>query len=403
MRLPVPDNSRVVLIGTTTYSGELAESPLESVRNNVIDLMEVLTHKEFGGFRRDHCVQVLDEPDPRRVLHVLGENADLATDVLLVYLAGHARPKDPVGNELYVCLQKTDPAERHWWLDALSFGDVRNVVRHSPAANRIIIVDTCFAGLALPDAMGEGELFQVAGAYTLTAVSENERAFAPQNARNTAFTGALTRLLTEGVPGHDDFLSLPRVFPILRNTLMAEELPQPRHHSTETVDHLAVVRNRATRPSTALPDDVRALLIDPINTVRLSAVGKLAVLHQTGDDAVRSESRAALVRLVEDDSRTVANESRRVLDDIDDKPATVPPTLSPPTPTSPAPAHRTPTPLTDLWWIASGGACGTLTGLVLLLLGCVAEQALLAGSVAAVLSYLAAVGTASSQKRNRTS
>src|SRR5690349_12778198 len=120
MRLPVLDGSRVVLIGTTTYSGELSASPLDGVRNNVLDLTEVLTHAEFGGFRRDHCVQVLNEPDPRRVLKVLDENADLATDVLLVYLAGHALPKDSAGNELYVCLRDTDLAARHWWLDALS-------------------------------------------------------------------------------------------------------------------------------------------------------------------------------------------------------------------------------------------------------------------------------------------
>jgi hypothetical protein len=396
MRLPVPENSRVVLIGTTKYSGELAESPLESVRNNVLDLTEVLTHTEFGGFRRDHCVQVLDEPDPRRVLRVLGENADQATDVLVVYLAGHAEPKDRVGNELYVCLRDTNPSTRNWWLDALSFNDVRNVVRQSPAANRIIVVDTCFAGIALPDSMGADDLFQVTGAYTLTAVGRNERAFAPKDARNTAFTGALTRLLTEGVPGHHDLLSLPQLFPILKNTLLAEELPQPRHHSTETVDQLAIVRNRAGRPSDALPDEVRTLITDPINTVRLSAIGTLAALHRTGNSAVRSEARAALVRLVDDDSRTVANESQRVLDGIDASPATATPTLSPP-----AVIRTTRNPFADRWWICGGGAFGLVAALALLLLGCLIDQVLLAGSVTALLGYLASAGTASVLEQNR--
>ncbi|MGW5723644.1 caspase, EACC1-associated type [Amycolatopsis sp. NPDC003865] len=386
MRLPVPDASRAVLIGTTTFSGDLSASPLEGTRNNVLDLAEALAHPQFGGFRRENCTRLLDERDPRAILRVLDENADLATDVLLVYLAGHALPKDPAGNELFLCLPGTNPAERHWWHDALSFSDVSDVVRNSPAANRIIIVDSCFAGLVLPDAMSPDAVYQVAGAYTLTSVGPNMRAVAPSGARHTAFSGALVRLLAEGVPGHHDLLTLPRIFPLLKSELVANGFPAPHQIAADTADQLAVVRNRAGTTRTTISPHLVKLADSPVTTDRLTAVEELAGLS-LNDEHVRSEVRSALVRLAGDDSRMVSSAARRRLEAIDGvMPRPLHLTLRP----AVTPSARPIDAFTNRRWMAAGATFGLLGALAMLLLGATAGQVATTGVVTAILSYVTA-------------
>jgi Caspase domain len=172
MRLPYPDQSRAVLIGTSTFTGEFADHPLSSVLNNLDDLAAVLGDPVYGGFHKEHCVQVADEPLPKQILRTLNDTSKQATDVLLVYLASHAWPGDTVGNDLFVLLPDTDLADETWRLDALSFNDVRRIVRESPARIRMVIVDTCFSGIVLPESLGatQAHHFDVTGAYTLTAV-----------------------------------------------------------------------------------------------------------------------------------------------------------------------------------------------------------------------------------------
>jgi hypothetical protein len=233
-----------VLIGTSTYrSGELADLP--AVRNNLDGLAQVLTDPALGGLPVERCIVLPDPIDVRTVYRTLRQYATLAEDTLLVYFAGHGRTD--LRNELYLGLADTDPDEVR--VSALPFEVIRDVFGDSPAANRVLILDCCFSGRAIPDMSGPDEavLGQVGieGTYTLTATPATAVALAPAGATYTAFTGELLTLLRTGVPDGPELLTFATIYRQLLHTLTARGLPHPRQRGTGTVDQLALTRNLA--------------------------------------------------------------------------------------------------------------------------------------------------------------
>ncbi|CCH32867.1 hypothetical protein ABZ816_31250 [Actinosynnema sp. NPDC047251] len=316
MRLPDPDKSYAVFLGTTKYSGDLVDRPLPAVRGNVTDLIAALTDHEHGSFLPDHCIDLVDVDDATHILRTIETTARKATDTFLLYVAGHAFPKDPGGNELFLFLPGTDLARTLWWRDALPYAEIRDVLHHSVPANRIVIVDTCFAGMALTEAMAADarQLFDVTGAYTLAAVGPNSRAIALRDAPHTVFTGLLLELLTTGVPGLGELLSFPRVFPYLRARLLDERREEPHQRSSGTAEHLGVVRNRGLNGAWALPEDMARDLVSREPAARAAVLDKFEDLFHTGTAAVKVRVRALVVPMIDDDSRMVAEKAADLLD-----------------------------------------------------------------------------------------
>ncbi|PPK63808.1 caspase family protein [Actinokineospora auranticolor] len=386
MRLPNAERSQVVLIGTSSFGGDLHDLP--AVANNVTDLVDVLTDSEIGGFDRSNCTVLLDEQDADKILDTLAEAAGQAGDVLLVYIATHALPKKPASGELMLLLPGTDMQASWWWRKALSFDDIREVVRDSPAQNRIVIVDCCHAGLALPEGvMGPtDEQFDIGGAYTLAAADPNSRAVAKPGERNTAFTGALLELLDRGVAGYGELLSLSRVFPLLKRRLEADGLPRPSHNLSDTIDGLAVVRNRVKEPHTAISDDVLALMASSTNTERLEALRRLAALHHTGGQVVHDQVRFHVSKLATDDSKIVSEEALRLLK-LFQGTGTGGNTIAPKRP-------RRDFPWADRWWWTAAAVILVAGTLVLWSTGSPLWEAAATALPSSVLGYLTAVTTA---------
>lgn len=247
MRLPDPQRSYAVLIGTSTYrSPELADLP--AVRNNLNGLAGVLTDPTLGGLPTERCITLPDPTDARTIYRTLHQYAIRTTDTLLVYFAGHGRIA--LRNELYLALSDTDPNELR--VSALPFDLIREVLADSPAANRILILDCCFSGLAIPDLSGPDEtiLGQVGieGTYTLTATPATAVALAPTGATYTAFTGELLTLLRTGIPDGPELLTFATLYRHLLHTFTTRGLPRPAQRNTGTVDQLALTRNPAHHP-----------------------------------------------------------------------------------------------------------------------------------------------------------
>ncbi|GLY43695.1 hypothetical protein Amsp01_097180 [Amycolatopsis sp. NBRC 101858] len=317
MRLPVPESSHVVLIGTTTYSGSFAAYPLPAVANNVTDLAAVLTDEQYGGFLAEHCTTVVDEDDRDVILRKVRAAATRATDVLLVYLSGHARPKTLAGNEIHLFLPGSDDGgEDFWWNHALPYSDINLIVRESRAACRMVVIDTCFSGRALAQVMGraDGEAFAISGSYVLASAGPTTHAVAPAGARHTAFTGVLIDLLTNGIEDPVPELSLPRIFPVLRHTLVSSGYPEPDHSATKTVDQKALVRNRAALIARDLPPEVVADLGSDVNTVIARGLQRLEDLYSLGTRPVRARVRSEVLRFLDHDSKIVSQEAGRLYD-----------------------------------------------------------------------------------------
>lgn len=147
-------------------------------------------------------------------------------------------------NELYLSLTDTDPDELP--VSALGYDDVREVLRDSRAANRVVILDCCFSGRAIDDMAGDGiGQLSIEGTYVLAATPPNAVALAPLGARHTAFTGMLLELLENGLPDARSSLSL--------GTIHQELLRTAIQRGTGTSQHLGLARNAAKVDHSAAP------------------------------------------------------------------------------------------------------------------------------------------------------
>ncbi|MEU0071442.1 Rieske 2Fe-2S domain-containing protein [Streptomyces sp. NPDC006332] len=244
MRLPDPTRSNAVLIGTGTFrSSDLRDVP--AVRGNLTDLAAVLSDPVFGSFPAGRCAVVPDPADARTACRALRDAADAAEDTLLVYFAGHGLLG--ARGELFLAMADTDPAELR--VSALEYDVLREVVSECGADNRVVVLDCCFSGRAVP-ALGT-VLSQTAieGTYVLASAPPNGLALAPDGAAHTAFTGELIRLLRDGVPGGPELLGLGEIYRRLLRAAVLRGLPRPECSGTGTSDLLALAGNAALGPT----------------------------------------------------------------------------------------------------------------------------------------------------------
>lgn len=255
MVLPDPGQSRAVLIGTSTYTDARLHD-LPAVRNNLLDLRSTLA----GVFTAQHMTIVENPTDDRAVATTVAAVAAQASDVLLVYYAGHG----VLGlrqHELFFALSDTDIDKPQYTALALQW--VRDEIRDSPAKTKILILDCCFSGRAIDDFMADEESLimgavSVSGTYTLASSSSNAASLAPAGARHTAFTGELLELLHRGVPDGPDELDLHLIYRQLHQRMTAKGWPVPRQRGTDNVHGLALGKNaerRIPQPEPAAAED----------------------------------------------------------------------------------------------------------------------------------------------------
>ncbi|MGH3933394.1 MAG: caspase family protein [Pseudonocardiaceae bacterium] len=281
---------------------------MPAVRNNLTDLAAVLTDRESSGFRRDHCTVLLDHADGDTVLRALFDNAKRATDTLVVYFAGHGLD-GPRSRELYLTLVDTNPDDALWWRGALSYDDIRRVLLdRCRAANRVVLLDCCFSGRAIPETAGADTTgaFGIHGTYTLTAVGDNQFAYDPPGDAHTAFTGELLTVLRDGVPQGPELLTLNTVYLELDAALTSRDLHRPRQNNNDTVAGLALTRNPAygqnegrKKPrSRRSPRPARtglSLAATPVTAIPTNIVYALAFSPDSGSLAVATSTNTVRV------------------------------------------------------------------------------------------------------------
>lgn len=236
-RLPDPDRSRALLIGTGTHAEGSGLPSLPAIGANLADLRQVLTDPATGSLPLEHCVTAADPATAGEVGTLLARAAAEATDLLFVYYGGHGLVDDR--GRLHLALPRTDAADIRW--TALPFETLREELLDSPAAIRVLVLDCCFSGRAI-EAMTSrhstvaGQI-DVAGTYTLASTSANAVAYAPEGATHTAFTGALLTALRGPVA-----LSLDDLFDEVRRDLAARDMPRPQRRVVNNAGSLVLVR-----------------------------------------------------------------------------------------------------------------------------------------------------------------
>ncbi|MFI1963189.1 caspase family protein [Streptomyces pathocidini] len=244
-----PDKSSVVIIGCHAYD-HLNDLP--AVTRNLTGLAGALRQPAIWGVPRGRITVLRQPRTAEHVLETVEEAARTAEDTLVVYYAGHGLV-DPLTGELHLALPGSRPGGARVSA-ALRFEDLRRVmVHHEVEANkRVLLLDCCFSGWALAGDMGTvaednpADLVEIEGTCVITASSETERALAPPGERFTAFTGALIRLLEQGVPGAGELLDMETLYRKVSSELRARSRPVPQQRNRNTGGRICIARNRAT-------------------------------------------------------------------------------------------------------------------------------------------------------------
>jgi hypothetical protein len=275
VRLPDPRRSYAVLIGNRHGPAGLNDQP--AVAGNLAGLAEVLTDPALGGFPPGRCIVVPDPASAQAADRTLGEYAAQAEDTFLVYWAGHVGPGPGGELQLSVTGAADGPPA-----GALAVGRVRDAMLRSPAAHRILILDCCFSGDAVPvTGVTWALLGQAAaeGADVLVSAPPSPVYFSRPREACTAFTGALIAIMRNGIPGGPEFLTLGAINGQLLYALASRGLPRPQLSVTGTATQLALARNpayRRQRPD--VPPDVGHQPQAARGRRRLTALAAVAVL-----------------------------------------------------------------------------------------------------------------------------
>jgi outer membrane protein assembly factor BamB len=246
VRLPDPQRSRAVLIGTGKYADKkLPDLPV--VGRTIGDLAAALTDPVCGIVAESHCAVLEDQGDIRLIGRHLRSAARDAEDLLLVYFVGHGLVSGR-RHELYLGLPDSEWAEPEF--NSLEYDKLRSFVLDSAAATKIIILDCCFSGRVVSEVMADpvtemvGQI-EVDGTYVLASAERDQVALILPGENYTAFTGRFLHLLRNGVPGGPELLTVDYLYRQLVARMRAAGLSQPQRRATATADLLALAVNQA--------------------------------------------------------------------------------------------------------------------------------------------------------------
>ncbi|MFJ5924366.1 caspase domain-containing protein [Kitasatospora sp. NPDC092948] len=239
-----------MLIGVDRFPDEPGLADLPAVRANVASLRRCLTDPRTGVLDAGNCEVVDPRASVAEIGRAVGRAADEASDLLLIYYAGHGLVDDR--GRLYLGTSATRTGSPKY--SALAVDLLREDLGASGAAARVLILDCCFSGRAIDVMAGEegvldGQL-SIAGTCTMTSTSGTAPSYAPAGERYTAFTGALLAALDSAEP-----LSLDGIYRAVAADLGSRGLPRPRQRTTDTAAALSLARGRTEPADTPGPDD----------------------------------------------------------------------------------------------------------------------------------------------------
>jgi hypothetical protein len=197
IRLPDRERSRVVLIGTARLDRpDLPDLP--SVRYALPGLADALADPRLGGIAPVNVRIVLDPESPEVAGLDLIQAAGHATDLLLVYLAGHLIETDDDSPALAL------PGGRRGRGGQLTVGWIARTLATSRAAVRVLVVDGHLAGAQEHRVRQRGD--SVLDGSVLVALSDRPESYAPRGRPGTALSRTLLDLVYRRDTGRPQYL-----------------------------------------------------------------------------------------------------------------------------------------------------------------------------------------------------
>lgn len=247
-------SSRLLLIGCATYQDHRLPD-LPGVTRNVDRLCTLL-----AGGQPQPMLKVLHNPSsPDTVLTALDQAAREASDMLVVYYAGHGVAH--VGTRLYLALREMDPARPHRSAGIDAQVLCENIGR-SPARCKVLILDCCHSGRALAcpvwDDPAAGEYF----VWVATGPDAAAQQFSPGGGR--AFDGAAPTVFTELLIHQlqqAGTVSLERLAESVGTALEFRGFPRPAYRSAHGAETRCLHATPANPPPALLKVKGRAAAV----------------------------------------------------------------------------------------------------------------------------------------------
>jgi hypothetical protein len=247
-RLPDPAASRAVLVGVSRYTEMPPNRQLPAVENNLQRLSALLSDPRIWGLPPEHCVVLHQPENANAVVTSLRTAAQEATAALLFYYAGHGLVDPLIDDDLYLALPSSiEPAGTHL---AVRYRQVRaELQRAAMVPQKVVLLDCCWSGKVLKGtAMGANDLAAVAaveGTAVLTACASTAKALSPAGEPCTAFTGALTDVLDQGIPEGPREFDVGTLHQSLEHRLGSQNRPRPQLGTSGSGSGIVLARNAA--------------------------------------------------------------------------------------------------------------------------------------------------------------
>lgn len=225
------DRTHAVIIGISNYDDTASFSAIPPAEGNVTDLYRVLNDKRLMGLPIENIYR-LDNEAGITILKKLNEvSRKPGIETFIIYYAGHGQKT--TDNRLNLIARDTHNIDEKLH-NALAYEDLEKIIKSSPAAQKIIILDACHSGLAAQGSNANAfDLDPVYGTCVLASTSADDASFFKPNARNTYFTGYMLDLFKEGKKSVDKMLSLNDIFIYTTDRLKKEPqngpLPQIKY------------------------------------------------------------------------------------------------------------------------------------------------------------------------------
>jgi hypothetical protein len=281
----------------------------------------VLGAPEIGGFT---VQSVLNEPR-----HVVEEAIDALFadsqrgDMCLLYFSCHG-VKDPAGR-LYFATGNTKLSRLS--STAISASWVNEQMDRSRSSGVVLLLDCCYSGAFARGLMPRaGEQIDVlerlggGGRVVITASTALEYAFEGEelsmaSAAPSLFTGAVVHGLESGAADTDGDgkVSVDELYDYVYQRVRATT---PNQTPTKSVHNLRgdLYLARSTQPQRGmLPTELVQAIDSEVTWHRVGAVSELGRLALSQQTEVAAQARAALQRLIDDDSRSVSEAAIRAL------------------------------------------------------------------------------------------
>jgi osmoprotectant transport system substrate-binding protein len=212
-------------------------------------MRQILINPELCGWPASRVTRLFNVSDRSRLIIKLREWARDATGVFLLYYVGHGTPQADGP-----CLTLTSTKEDHPDVTGVEYRHIRDALLDCKAEVKIVILDCCYAGRAIPPVQSGQTLFSdIRGTYVLAAADHAAHVLENQELACTSFTGELLDLIRQGAEDAPEMLTLDDIYPRLRDRLRESGLPDPNCRGTGTAGAFPVTRNAARRTGPPIP------------------------------------------------------------------------------------------------------------------------------------------------------